>query len=104
GSGYSLAVRDLQIRGAGDMLGAKQSGQMSAIGYDLYSQLIEAEVEFLKTFADGERPDDMADPLLGLEPLPAIDLPVRAFLPDDYIEEQGQRLYYYKRLMGCRDR
>ncbi|MCG9893856.1 MAG: transcription-repair coupling factor [Fimbriimonadaceae bacterium] len=102
GSGYSLAVRDLQIRGAGDMLGAKQSGQMIAVGYDLYTQLIESEVEFLRRFADGERPRELSDPLAGLEPLPAADLPVAAHLPADYIAEQGQRLWYYKLLMGCR--
>lgn len=104
GSGYSLAVRDLQIRGAGDMLGAKQSGQMNAIGYELYAQLIEAEVQFLKQYADGSDAAPMADPLSGLEPLPAIDLPVSALIPEYYIEDQGQRLWYYKRLMGCRSR
>jgi len=102
GAGYSLAVRDLQIRGAGDVLGAKQSGQMNAVGYELYSQLIEAEVQFLKYFADGEAPAGLADPLSGLEPLPAIDLPVSASIPSDYIEEEGQRLWYYKVLMACR--
>lgn len=104
GAGYSLAVRDLQIRGAGDVLGAKQSGQMNAVGYELYSQLIEAEVQFLKSFADGEAPAGLADPLSGLEPLPAIDLPVSASIPSDYIEEEGQRLWYYKVLMACRSR
>lgn len=102
GAGYSLAMRDLQIRGAGDILGAKQSGQMNAVGYELYSQLIEAEVQFLKNFADGEVPASMANPLSGLEPLPAIDLPVSASIPNYYIEEEGQRLWYYKVLMACR--
>ena len=103
GAGYSLAFRDLQIRGAGDLLGAKQSGQMQAIGYDLYTQLIEAEVQFLKTYADGERPQNLADPLMGMEPLPAFDLPVTAMIPESYIDEQGQRLYFYQRMMGCRN-
>lgn len=103
GSGYSLAFRDLQIRGAGDLLGAKQSGQMTAVGYDLYTQLIESEVQFLKTFADGSRPTEYDDPLAGLEPLPSFDLPVKALIPEHYIEDQGQRLYYYKQLMTCRD-
>lgn len=103
GSGYSLAFRDLQIRGAGDLLGAKQSGQMSAVGYDLYTQLIESEVQYLKTYADGDRPEKLNDPLAGLEPLPAFDLPVRALIPDTYIEDQGQRLYYYKAIMTARE-
>lgn len=103
GSGYSLAFRDLQIRGAGDLLGAKQSGQMTSVGYELYSQLIESEVQFLKTFADGKRPTGYDDPLVGLEPLPTFDLPVKALIPESYIEDQGQRLYFYKQLMTARD-
>ncbi len=103
GSGYSLAFRDLQIRGAGDMLGAKQSGQMNAVGYDLYTQLIDSEVQYLKQFADGDRPQAALDPLAGMEPLPAFDLPVKALIPEYYIEDQGQRLYYYKAIMTARE-
>lgn len=103
GSGYSLAFRDLQIRGAGDLLGAKQSGQMNAVGYDLYSQLIESEVQFLKTYADGSRPTGYEDPLAGLEPLPSIDLPVQALIPTNYVEDPAQRLYFYKQLMAARN-
>ncbi len=102
GSGYSLAFRDLQIRGAGDLLGAKQSGQMAAVGYDLYTQLIESELGFLKEFADGSTDLELADPLEGLAVLPTVDLPVVALIPEAYIEEQGQRLYYYKRIMSAR--
>jgi len=103
GAGYALAFRDLQIRGAGELLGARQSGQMIAIGYDLYTQLIESEVQFLKTYADGERPTGLTDPLAGLEPLPSFDLPVTAMIPDTYVPDQGQRLYFYQRLMSSRD-
>ncbi len=102
GAGYSLAFRDLQIRGAGDMLGAKQSGQMNAVGYDLYTQLIDSEVQFLKTYADGSRPTAYDDPLAGLEPLPTVDLPVKALIPEHYIEDQAQRLFFYKQLMTSR--
>jgi transcription-repair coupling factor (superfamily II helicase) len=103
GSGYSLAFRDLQIRGAGDLLGAKQSGQMSAVGFDLYAQLVDSEVKYLKAAADGSPMLELDDPLSGLEPLPSVDLPVVALIPAAFIEEEGQRLYYYKRLMTCRD-
>ncbi|MBS1712904.1 MAG: transcription-repair coupling factor [Armatimonadetes bacterium] len=102
GSGYSLAFRDLQIRGAGDLLGAKQSGQMSAVGFDLYTQLIESEVGFLKTFADGGKDPSLRDPLEGLAPLPTVDLPVKALIPAEYIEDEGQRLFYYKEMMSAR--
>jgi transcription-repair coupling factor (superfamily II helicase) len=103
GSGYSLAFRDLQIRGAGDLLGASQSGQMSAVGFDLYAQLVDSEVKYLKAVADGAPTHVLEDPLEGLEPLPSVDLPVVALIPSSYIEDEGQRLYYYKQLMTCRD-
>lgn len=102
GSGYSLAFRDLQIRGAGDLLGSKQSGQMQAVGYELYTQLIESEVKFLKSVADGEDVPEFDDPLIGLEPLPTIDLPIHVLIPGDYIQEEAQRLFYYQRIMGAR--
>jgi transcription-repair coupling factor (superfamily II helicase) len=76
---------------------------MNAVGYDLYSQLIESEVQFLKTYADGERPKGYDDPLAGLEPLPAIDLPVQALIPERYVEDPAQRLYFYKQLMAARN-
>ncbi|MCH8978368.1 MAG: transcription-repair coupling factor [Armatimonadetes bacterium] len=103
GSGYSLAFRDLQIRGAGDLLGAKQSGQMSAVGYDLYAQLIDSEVKYLKAAADGSPLEEFDDPLQGLEPLPSVDLPVVALIPATYIGEEGQRLFYYRQMMTARD-
>lgn len=103
GSGYSLAFRDLQIRGAGELLGAKQSGQMTSVGYELYSQLIESEVKYLKTFADGSDPGSFEDPLRGLETLPTVDLPVAALIPAHYIEDEGQRLYAYKMMMSARE-
>jgi transcription-repair coupling factor (superfamily II helicase) len=102
GSGYGLAFRDLQIRGAGELLGAKQSGQIAAVGFDLYTRLIESEVAFLRSFAESERPAAYDDPLVGLEPLPACDLPLQAFIPDDYIEDQGQRLHWYREATLCR--
>jgi transcription-repair coupling factor (superfamily II helicase) len=106
GSGYSLAFRDLQIRGAGELLGAKQSGSMANVGYELYWQLINEAVAMLKIAVDaeGESADgEVRDPLEALEPLPALDLPVEAFLPESFIPDQSQRLYFYQRLMSARD-
>lgn len=103
GSGYNLAFRDLQIRGAGDMLGAKQHGTMAAVGYDLFTQLIAEEIKFLKAHADGEGGEaEYRDPLEGLETLPTLDLPTKALIPEAYIEDQAQRLYFYKAIMGSR--
>jgi transcription-repair coupling factor (superfamily II helicase) len=105
GSGYSLAFRDLQIRGAGELLGAKQSGTMVQIGYELYTQLINEAVGALKNSVDGTTGDgeDVHDPLEALTPLPAFEVPVIAMLPDSYIVEQSQRLFYYQQMMSSRD-
>ena len=105
GSGYSLAFRDLQIRGAGDLLGAKQSGTMAHVGYELYTQLINEAVATLKNTVDGELPkdQDIKDPLESLAPLPAFEVPIVALLPEGYIKDQAQRLYYYQRMMSSRD-
>ncbi len=105
GSGYSLAFRDLQIRGAGELIGAKQSGTMVQIGYELYTQLINEAVASLKSGADGKlvTSDTARDPLEALTPLPAFELPVVAMLPESYITEQAQRLFYYQQMMSARD-
>lgn len=103
GSGYNLAFRDLQIRGAGDLLGAKQHGAMATVGYDLFMQLIAEEIKFLKMHADGEgQTATYRDPLDGIEPLPALDLPTKALIPETFIPDQAQRLYYYKQMMSSR--
>ena len=101
GSGYSLAFRDLQIRGAGDLLGAKQSGTIANVGYELFMQIIAEEVQFLKSHADGEG-RDYRDPLEGLHALPTIDLPIAARIPETYVPDQAQRLYCYKQAMSVR--
>jgi transcription-repair coupling factor (superfamily II helicase) len=103
GSGYSLAFRDLQIRGAGELIGAKQSGTMQTIGYELYTQLINEAVAALKASVDGEPiPAAEGEHLEDLTPLPTFDLPVVALIPDGYIKDAAQRLYYYQRLMSAR--
>ncbi len=105
GSGYSLAYRDLQIRGAGNMLGAKQHGTMASVGYELYTELISQEVKYLKNIADTGNTKSSSEPdaLEGLKPLPSVDLPIKALIPVDYIQEEAQRLYYYKQIMCSRD-
>jgi len=89
GSGFKIAMRDLEIRGAGNLLGADQSGHIAAVGYDLYVQLVaEAVAE-----ARGEpRP---------VPPSVAIDLPGNAHLPTDYVSAEGARLEAYRRLAAA---
>ena len=90
GSGFKIALRDLQIRGAGNLLGRDQSGHIAAIGYDLYVQMVSEAVSELK----GEprpQPVDLS-----------VDLPDAAHLPPDYVEAEDVRLEAYRRLSAVR--
>jgi transcription-repair coupling factor (superfamily II helicase) len=86
GSGFAVASHDLEIRGAGNLLGRDQSGQIEAVGFDLYSELMDEAVRELR----GEAPRQDVDP--------DVQLPVPAFIPDGYMPDVHQRLYFYKRL------
>ncbi|HEY9073177.1 MAG TPA: transcription-repair coupling factor, partial [Desulfobaccales bacterium] len=88
GSGFKIAMHDLQIRGAGNLLGQAQSGQLAEVGYELYLQLLEQAIREFK----GE-PEDLA-------PDPEIRLPLAAYLPEDYVPDVQQRLALYRRLSG----
>jgi transcription-repair coupling factor (superfamily II helicase) len=97
GAGFTLATNDLEIRGAGELLGAGQSGQIHAIGFSLYSELLERAVAALKA---GEQP--LLDRPLdhGAE----IDLQLPALLPEDYIQDVHTRLVLYKRIASAESR
>ena len=90
GSGLKLAMHDLEIRGAGTLLGDAQSGHIAAVGFDMYLQILEQAVRELK----GEEVKEEIDP--------EIDLPIPAFFPQDYIEDINQRLVFYRRLASAR--
>jgi transcription-repair coupling factor (superfamily II helicase) len=91
GSGFKIAMRDLEIRGAGNILGGEQSGHIAAIGYELYCQLLENAVRSLKQLP----------PRAAVEV--NIDLPWPAFLPRDYVPGQKLRIEVYRRLARLRD-
>ena len=88
GSGFRIAAADLEIRGAGNLLGKQQSGNIAAVGLDLYLQMVEQAVQQLK----GHDVQEEWEPTLQLD--------VSAFIPDDYVEDASQRLGLYKRLTG----
>ncbi|HVL03172.1 MAG TPA: TRCF domain-containing protein, partial [Acidimicrobiales bacterium] len=88
GSGFKIAMRDLEIRGAGHLLGESQSGHIAAVGYDLYVQMVSEAVAELK----GEQPPEHVEIKL--------DLPLDAHLPDGYVAKEELRLEAYRRLAG----
>ena len=94
GSGFFLALRDLEIRGAGEVLGEAQSGQIQEVGFNLYTAMLEAAVRALK---EGREPD-LAQPL-GITS--EINLHAPALLPGDYCSDVHERLTLYKRLAHC---
>ena len=96
GAGFMLASHDLEIRGAGELLGEEQSGHIESIGFSLYMEMLEQAVEALKR---GEQPDTET-PLSGG---PEINLRIAALIPDDYLPDVFNRLTLYKRIASCRD-
>jgi transcription-repair coupling factor (superfamily II helicase) len=91
GSGFHIAMRDLEIRGAGNLLGAEQHGHIAAVGFDTYCRLLAESVAEMKG-----------------EPMPEerdirIDLPVKAFIPVDYLDSESLRIELYRRIASVRD-
>ncbi len=96
GAGFALATHDLEIRGAGELLGEEQSGQIHEIGFSLYMELLERAVQALKA----GRVPDLEGPLShGAE----VDLQIPALLPDDYLPDVHARLVQYKRIASAKD-
>jgi transcription-repair coupling factor (superfamily II helicase) len=86
GAGFAIAMRDLEIRGAGNILGTEQSGHIAAVGYELYCQLLEAAVRRLKRLP--------AKMVIDVD----IDLPGEAYIPDDYVPDMRMKIDLYRRL------
>ena len=91
GSGYQIALRDMEIRGVGNILGGEQHGHMVAVGFDLYCKILEESVSELK----GEAVQAEADT--------QIDINVTAFIPEDYVPDQEHRIIEYKRLADVKN-
>ena len=94
GSGFYLAMHDLEIRGAGEVLGESQSGEMQEIGFQLYTEMLKAAVDSLRS---GREPN-LIDPM-GVTT--EINLHVPALLPETYCSDVHERLVLYKRLANC---
>jgi transcription-repair coupling factor (superfamily II helicase) len=91
GAGFQVATHDLEIRGAGELLGERQHGAVAAVGFDTYARILEEAVAELR-----------GEPIKA-EHDPEISVDVPAFLPDDYLPDTGQRLDFYRRLAQARD-
>ncbi|HHU64160.1 MAG TPA: transcription-repair coupling factor [Clostridiales bacterium] len=86
GSGFKIAMKDLEIRGAGNLLGPEQHGHMATVGYDLYCKLLEQTIGELK----GDMPQEQRECTVNID--------ISAYIPRDYIEDDGQRLEMYKKI------
>ena len=91
GSGFKIALRDLEIRGTGNILGAEQHGHIVTVGYELYCKLLEEAVMALK----GEEVEETLET--------RISLPVEAYLPDNYVPDSRQKISIYKKIAGLKD-
>ncbi|MFW5979525.1 MAG: transcription-repair coupling factor, partial [Halanaerobium sp.] len=91
GSGFKIAMRDLEIRGAGNLLGPEQSGHIAAVGFSLYTKLLEGTIEELKGKSDQEK--------IEVE----IDLNLDAYIPDAYIKYEARKIEIYKKIKAIED-
>jgi len=91
GSGFKIAMNDLQIRGGGNIIGAEQSGHIAAIGYELYLNMMEEAIASMK----GEKVDKKVDP--------EISIPVSAIIPETYCPDNNERLFLYRRISSISD-
>ena len=92
GSGFKIALKDLEIRGAGNIMGSSQHGHMAAIGYDLYCRMLEDTIKLIK----GE---------IAKEPVEtSVDIKIDAFIPDEYIEDEVQKIEIYKKIASISSR
>ncbi len=97
GAGLRIAMKDLEIRGAGNLLGAQQSGNIAAVGFDLYTKLLAEQVELLKAYQAGSTHLPME------KTWASFDLPLNAFIPPEYVADDPVRLRLYQRFSSIED-
>jgi transcription-repair coupling factor (superfamily II helicase) len=108
GAGFRIAMRDLEIRGAGELLGSRQHGHIAAVGFDLYTRLLARAVQESRaeqqtaalTVPESRLMEEVEAYLQPLEQAVQINLPMPAYLPEDYVSDETLRLQLYRRLAG----
>ncbi len=106
GAGYGIAMRDLEMRGAGDILGVRQHGQIAAVGFHLYMRLLAEAVKQIRAKSQIPRPKTQEEAQVGIWSLGfgiSVDLPLAATLPADYIPDRNLRLKLYRRMAEIND-
>lgn len=98
GAGFGIAMRDLEIRGAGNLLGVEQSGHIATVGFDLYCRLLTEAVEELR-----QKRGDLAERRVILPVMPVVNLPLTAYIPENYISLPSTRISFYQRLVAVRE-
>ena len=97
GSGMRVAMRDLEIRGAGSILGAEQSGNMSAVGFDLFAQMLSQAVVNARTGGDEAKADALPPALSDI----VINTPDHTYIPEEYIPDADERVLYYRKIASA---
>jgi transcription-repair coupling factor (superfamily II helicase) len=100
GAGFAIAMRDLEIRGAGNLLGSEQSGYIAAVGFDLYCRLLSEAVESVKNEKSGNKINKQ---ISEVETAVTIDLPLKAYIPESYVPNLDTRMEYYQKLATLKD-
>ena len=104
GAGFRIAMKDLEIRGAGNLLGVEQSGHIAAVGFDLYCAMLGRAIEDLKESGfEGIAANGASHMILPLDTTTAVDIPIPAYLPEDYVPGLEVRLALYQRLARLRE-
>ena len=102
GAGFGIAMKDLEIRGAGNILGVRQSGHINSVGFSLYTHLLSEAVDELKSRRNADKLGKSFVPSMRLPP-PTIDLPQPAFIPENYVADTDTRLSLYQSLAGSKN-
>ena len=96
GSGFKIAMRDLELRGAGSLLGDEQSGHVAALGFELYMQMLDEAVETMAAEEEGGEADERPEPV-------RLDVNVDAYVPADYVPYEQAKVDVHRRIVAARD-